>query len=112
MHGELAVTAAARWVSVVAAFGWLVVRARPVVVPAGWRWPVAAQGTLDGVAYLALFAAAHGPGSVIAAVVASSFAAVTVVLARVVLKEPMSWAQWAGIALIVAGVGVLSALRT
>jgi drug/metabolite transporter (DMT)-like permease len=112
VHGEIAVTAAARWVSVVAAFGWLVVRARPVVVPAGWRWRIAAQGTLDGVAYLALFAAAHGPGSVIAAVVASSFAAVTVLLARVVLKEPMSWAQWAGIALIVAGVGVLSALRT
>jgi multidrug transporter EmrE-like cation transporter len=44
--------------------------------------------------------------------VASSFAAVTVVLARVVLREPMSSAQWAGIAMIVAGVGVLSALRT
>jgi drug/metabolite transporter (DMT)-like permease len=112
LHGELAVTAAARWVSVVAAFGYLVIRGRPVLVPPGWRWPVAAQGTLDGGAYLALFAAAHGPGSVIAAVVASSFAAVTVVLARVVLREPMSSAQWAGIAMIVAGVGVLSALRT
>jgi drug/metabolite transporter (DMT)-like permease len=111
LHGELAATVAARWVSVVAAFGWLVVRGRPLVVPAGWRWPVATQGTLDGGAYLALFAAAHGPGSVIAAVVASSFAAVTVVLARVVLKEPMSRAQWIGIALIVAGVGALSASR-
>ena len=111
VHGELAVTAAARWVSVVAAFGYLVIRGRPVVVPAGWRWPVVAQGTLDGLAYLALFAAAHGPGSVIAAVVASSFAAVTVVLARFVLKEPMSLAQWAGIAMIVIGVGALSALR-
>jgi drug/metabolite transporter (DMT)-like permease len=112
LHGELAATVAARWVSVVAAFGWLVVRRRPLVVPGGWRWRVAAQGTLDGVAYLALFAAAHGPGSVIAAVVASSFAAVTVVLARVVLKEPMSRAQWIGIALIVAGAGALSASRT
>jgi drug/metabolite transporter (DMT)-like permease len=111
VHGEIAVTTAARWVSVVAAFGYLLIRGRPVVVPAGWRWPVVAQGTLDGVAYLALFAAAHGPGSVIAAVVASSFAAVTVVLARFVLKEPMSLAQWAGIAMIVIGVGALSALR-
>jgi drug/metabolite transporter (DMT)-like permease len=111
LHGELAVTAAARWVSVVAALAYLLVRARPLVVPAGWRWPVAGQGTLDGLAYLALFAAAHGPGSVIAAVVASSFAAVTVLLARFVLREPMSLAQWAGIAMIVTGVGALSALR-
>jgi drug/metabolite transporter (DMT)-like permease len=112
LSGELAVTAAARWVSVVAAFGYLVIRGRPLVVPPGWRWPVAAQGVLDGLAYLALFAAAHGPASVIAAVVASSFAAVTVLLARFVLKEPMSLAQWLGIAMIVIGVGALSALRT
>ena len=111
LHGELAVTAAARWVSVVAAFGYLVIRGRPVLVRAGWRWLVAAQGTLDGLAYLALFAAAHGPGSVIAAVVASSFATVTVLLSRFVLKEPMSLAQWAGIAMIVIGVGALSALQ-
>jgi drug/metabolite transporter (DMT)-like permease len=111
VHGELAATAAARWVSVAAAFGYLLIRGRPVVVPAGWRWPVAAQGALDGLAYLALFAAAQGPGSVVAAVVASSFAAVTVLLARLVLREPMSLAQWAGIALIVLGVGALSALR-
>jgi drug/metabolite transporter (DMT)-like permease len=111
LHGELPVTAAARWVSVVAAFAWLVIRGRPMAVPACWRWPVAAQGTLDGLAYLALFAAAHGPGSVIAAVVASSFAAVTVLLARFLLKEPMSLAQWAGIAMILGGVGVLSAFR-
>jgi drug/metabolite transporter (DMT)-like permease len=112
LHDELAVTAAARWVSVVAAFVYLVIRGRRVVVPAGWRWPVAAQGALDGLAYVALFAAAHGPGSVITAVVASSFAAVTALLARLILNEPMSLAQWVGIAMIVIGVGALSALRT
>jgi drug/metabolite transporter (DMT)-like permease len=112
LHDELAVTAAARWVSLVATFAYLVLRGRPLVVPAGWRWPVAAQGALDGLAYVALFAAAHGPGSVIAAVVASSFAAATVLLARFILKEPMSLAQWVGIAMIVIGVGALSALRT
>ena len=95
----------------VAALGYLLVRGRPLLVPAGWRRPIVAQGTLDGLAYVALFAAAHGPGSVIAAVVGSSFAAVTVLLARFVLKEPMSLAQWAGIAMIVTGVAALSALR-
>lgn len=111
LHGELAVVVAARWISAVAALGYLLIRGRPVLVPAGWRWLIVAQGTLDGLAYLALFAAAHGAGSVIAAVVASSFSAVTVVLARLVLKEPMSLAQWGGIAMIVSGVGVLSALQ-
>jgi uncharacterized membrane protein len=45
-------------------------------------------------------------------VVASSFAAVTVLLARFILKEPMSLAQWVGIVMIVIGVGALSAVRT
>ena len=42
-------------------------------------------------------------------VVASAFGAVTVVLARVFLREAMTWPQWAGIALVVGGVAVLSA---
>jgi drug/metabolite transporter (DMT)-like permease len=42
-------------------------------------------------------------------VVASSFGAVTVVLARLILREAMTWLQWAGIVLVVAGVAVLSA---
>jgi drug/metabolite transporter (DMT)-like permease len=42
-------------------------------------------------------------------VAASTFGAVTTLLARFILKEPVSGPQWLGIALIVVGVGALSA---
>lgn len=72
-------------------------------------WPfLAGQGLLDAGGYLALFAGSGGAGSEIAAVAASGFGAVTVVLARVVLKEPMGWVQWLGVALVFGGVAVLS----
>jgi drug/metabolite transporter (DMT)-like permease len=43
-----------------------------------------------------------------AVVVSSGFSAVTVLLARIVLREAMSWAQWAGIVAIIGGVALLS----
>lgn len=74
-------------------------------------WPLlAAQGVLDGGAYLALLAGSRGPGADITIVVGSTFAAVTVGLARVVLKEPMTRAQWVGIALVIGGVAALSGM--
>ena len=76
--------------------------------PLRW-WPVlAAQGMLDAGGYLALYAGSNGEGAEIAAVTASTFGAVTAVLARLVLREPMLAAQWIGIAIIVGGIAVLS----
>ncbi len=78
------------------------------MVPLRW-WPLLGlQGLLDGSGYLALLAGSEGPGSAIVVVVASGFSAVTVLLARVFLREPMTWGQWAGIVLVVGGVAVLS----
>lgn len=72
-------------------------------------WPfLLGQGLLDAGGYLALFAGSTGAGSEIAAVAASGFGAVTVILARLVLKEPMGWIQWLGVALVTGGVAVLS----
>ena len=66
------------------------------------------QGLLDGGAYVALFASSHAPHAEIAVVVASAFSAVTVSLARLFLREAMTWLQWLGIAMIVCGVAFLS----
>ncbi|MCH8153958.1 MAG: EamA family transporter, partial [Proteobacteria bacterium] len=60
---------------------------------------------------VALLAGSQGPGAEVAVVVGSGFGVVTVLLARVILREAMTRAQWAGIAAIVIGVAVLSGVR-
>jgi drug/metabolite transporter (DMT)-like permease len=73
-------------------------------------WPmVAAQGVLDAAGYLFLFAGSGGEDAAIAAVTASTFGAVTTLLARFILREAVSLRQWLGIALIFTSVAVLSA---
>lgn len=109
-YGELQTVCIARWVSLAAVAGLLLLHRRETPrVPLRW-WPVlAAQGLLDGGAYLALFASSGGANPEIAVVVASGFSAVTVLLARIFLREPMSPVHWAGIVLIVGGAAILSA---
>lgn len=78
-------------------------------LPIRW-WPlIALQAALDSTAYVSLFAAGHYPNSVYAAVTASTFGAVTVLLARVFLKENITLPQWAGVIAIFAGAAALSA---
>ncbi|MDX1431785.1 MAG: DMT family transporter [Gammaproteobacteria bacterium] len=109
--GELEAVCAARWVSFACCALMLAARREMPRVGLRW-WPVVVcQGLLDGGAYLALVSASEGPASALTAVVASTFSAVTVVLARVVMREGMSWAQWGGVALILGGVAGLSWLR-
>ncbi|MDH3472215.1 MAG: DMT family transporter, partial [Rhodospirillales bacterium] len=108
VYGELQTVWAARWVSLAAVALLLALRRRRPAIPGRW-WPILVlQGLLDGGAYLALVAGSEGPGSAITVVVASGFGAVTVLLARVFLREAMTWGQWAGVALVVVGVAVLS----
>jgi len=72
-------------------------------------WPVlAAQGLLDAAGYLFLFAGSHGDNPEIAAVAGSAFGAVTTLLAWIVLRERIGFLQWCGIAIVFAGVVVLS----
>ncbi len=108
LYGELQTVALSRWVSLLACALLLLVRRQKPRVPLRW-WPwIGLQGLLDGGAYVALLTGSQGPGAEIAVVVGSGFGAVTVLLARLVLREAMTWAQWAGIAAIVTGVAILS----
>jgi drug/metabolite transporter (DMT)-like permease len=111
--GELAATTGARWAALLLAVALLAARRQwPRFSGGGVALPlVVVQGLLDGAAYLALFAAARRPGAVVAVVVASGFAAVTVLLARLLLRERLGVGQWAGTALVLVGVGALAALR-
>ena len=73
-------------------------------------WTLAAlQGVLDAGAMLAVAAGSSGTDRAIVPVVASAFSAVTVILARFVLKERVAALQWGAIACILLGVGVLGA---
>jgi drug/metabolite transporter (DMT)-like permease len=108
IYGELQTAWMARWVSLTTCGLVLLALREPPRLPVRW-WPwLLAQGMLDTGAYLALAAGSRGEAKEITAVVASTFSAITVLLARIILREPMTWQQWGGIALIIGGVAVLS----
>jgi len=111
VYGELQTVWLSRSIGVIACAALLlVVRERPSL-PLRW-WPyIAAQGLLDVGAYVALLVGSDGPRATLAVVIASAFSAVTILLARVFLREAMSRNQWLGIAAIIAGVMVLSSGR-
>ena len=108
VYGELQTIWMARWIGVGCLLLVFAKRGHAPRVPVRWLPLLAFQGLLDTCAYLALVAPAGRPGAEIAVVVASGFGAVTVLLARIVLREAMTWAQWGGIAAVVGGVATLS----
>ncbi len=109
-YGELQTVMSMRLIGIVLLGGYFLLFLRSVPsIPRRW-WPVLTlQGLLDGGAYVALLFGSRGEDGVIAVVVASTFSAITAVLARFILKEAMNWLQWGGIGAIVCGVATLSA---
>src|SRR5687768_11098391 len=79
-------------------------------VPGRWLPVLGAMGGLDVLALVSTFAAGHLPDPTIATVTSSAFGAVTVLLARVILKERITPVQLAGMLLVFAGVGYLASL--
>jgi drug/metabolite transporter (DMT)-like permease len=107
VYGEVQTTWLSRITSLAILLLLLVWRGPPRI-PARW-WPaVISQGCFDTGGYLALYAGSHGDGAEIAAVTASAFGAVTTLLAWVFLRESIGLVQWLGIAMVFAGVAVLS----
>lgn len=73
-----------------------------------WPW-VIALGVLDSAAYIFYNLGLQSAQSGIVAVISSLFSAVTVVLARLFLREKLAANQWLGLVLIFMGVGLVSA---
>lgn len=85
---------------------------RPTKSPLTLRWlPLLAfMGLLDVIVLGTIVATGNWPEPAFATVVSSAFGAVTVLLARLFLKELIAPAQLGGMALIFGGVGVLAGL--
>lgn len=108
IYGEAAAVFIARFFGLAAIAAVLLLQRSGPVLPLRW-WPgLIGMGALDALALVAVVAAGKAPQSEIATVVSSTFGAVTVLLARVFLKEPVAVLQWIGIGLILAGVAALS----
>ncbi len=96
------VVAIALLIGVIGWFGlpfWPGLRAVPVL---------ALMGIADGIALYCIFSAAELPDVQYAAVAASTFGLLTIVLAWAILREPMRAMQWAGCAVAFAGIGYLA----
>ncbi len=86
----------------------LVLQRQRVRIPPQWMPYVGLQGLLDTAGYFTFLAGANTAAPHITMVVASAFSVVTVLLARLVIHEPVSKTQWGAIALIAAGTAALS----
>jgi len=111
IYGELQTIWLARWVGFAAIVLLFLLRREKPRMPLRW-WPVlTVQGVLDASAYVSLLYGSQGIGAQLTVVIGSSFSAVTVILAKIFLHEPMSWRQWAGIGAILTGVIMISVYK-
>ena len=106
--GEFQTMWIGRWAGLVFIAFVLFLQKQSPRVPAKWLSFVLLQGLLDGLGYITFLAGSNTAAPHITMVVASAFSVVTVLLARIVIHEPVSKTQWGAIALIAAGTAVLS----
>lgn len=109
IYGELQTLWLGRLFSLAALVGFFLIRREGPQMTLRWAPFVAAQGLLDAGGYLFLFAGSTGENAEIAAVTASTFGAITTLLAWAVLRERIRLLQWSGIVLVFTCVALLSA---
>jgi drug/metabolite transporter (DMT)-like permease len=107
--GEFQTMWIGRWAGLVFIAVILLVQRARLRIPSEWLPYVGLQGGLDALGYFAFLAGTNTAAPHITMIVASAFGVVTVMLARLIIHEPVSKMQWAAIALIAAGTAVLSA---
>ena len=112
LMGELQTTWVGRLVGLAALLALFAVRRERPRCERSWLPFLLLLGLLDTSGYLALFAGSTGLHPEATAVAASTFGVVTVVLARVILREPIAWRQWGAIALVFSGVATLAGAGT
>ena len=110
--GELQTTWIGRLTGLAALLALFAVRRERPRCERSWLPFLLLLGLLDTGGYLALFTGSTGPHPEATAVAASTFGVVTVVLARIVLREPITWRQWSAIALVFGGVAALAGTGT
>ena len=106
--GELQTTWIGRLTGLVALLALFAVRRERPRCERSWLPFLLLLGLLDTSGYLALFAGSTGPHPEATAVAASTFGVVTVILARIVLRESITRIQWTAIALVFGGVAALA----
>jgi drug/metabolite transporter (DMT)-like permease len=75
---------------------------------AAWKW-ILAVGVVDTLAFLSYTFGVEASGETgVVAVLSSLFSAVTILLARIFLKEKLIPAQWGGVGLVLIGIGLVS----
>jgi drug/metabolite transporter (DMT)-like permease len=110
IFGEVATVWIARSFGLVAVGVICLWKRADFIPPRGWLPLLALMGALDVTALAAVTSAGTLPDPAFATVVSSAFGAVTVILARLFLREPISPIQLFGMVLIFAGVAGLAGL--
>jgi drug/metabolite transporter (DMT)-like permease len=107
-YGPWQTMAATRIVGAILFIGWFLLRREaPRFYPR--LWPILiALSLLDTMGYLGVYLGLGYVNGEFAIVASSSYSVVTVILARIFLREPVNLAQWGGIALVVGGIALLS----
>lgn len=106
--GEIESTWLSRITALVTIAPFMLSEARPAPLRQRHWLGILAMGAFDVLGVVAVNATGNMPGKEFTAVGISSYGAVAVVLAMLVLKERVSAGQWLGIAMIVGGVATLS----
>lgn len=106
--GHLSVTLVTRVTAIVLLVAGMAVMRLPFWAGRGAIPMLAAMGIADGIALTAVISAGGLPDAQYAAVAASCFGLLTIVLAWLILRERMTAAQWAGCALAFGGIGYLA----
>ena len=116
LHGAIFATWAMRGFGFLFILAWLLLchredLTRTGLAPRDIQIALVAQATLEAGGSLFLLLSSEGDGRPLAAVFASTFAVVVVLLGWIILRERITLAQWASMAVILLGVMILSSAQ-